>query len=41
VVNRDYVAASHTAVKICAGIDSVVEWVDATWGKMDDSWKKL
>jgi Fe-Mn family superoxide dismutase len=41
VVNWDYVAASYTAVQIGEGVDSVVDWVDSTWGKLDEGWKKL
>ncbi len=41
VVNWDYVAASYTAVQIGEGVDSVVDWVDSTWGKLEVGWKKL
>lgn len=41
VVNWDYVAASYTAVQIGEGVDSVVDWVDSTWGKLEEGWKKL
>jgi Fe-Mn family superoxide dismutase len=41
VVNWDYVVANYTAVQIGEGIDTVMDWVDSTWGKLEESWKKL
>ena len=41
VVNWDYVATSTAAVQIGAGIDSVVDWVDSTRGKLEEGWKEL
>lgn len=37
VVNRDYMAASYAAVKICAGIDPIVDWVGSTWGRIEEN----
>jgi Fe-Mn family superoxide dismutase len=41
VVNWDYVSANYTAVQIGKGIDTVGDWVDSTWGKLEEGWRKL